>query len=334
MKKNTIFLLALATILSGCSGPTVHTSVEPILRSDKVSVATYQGNWETELNRTSLSISAINRTELFFEKNKNTGRGYDITPLIKQNLSKDLATECAVEPAERMLEAFSPFISDSFAEADRYMVIGQGQWIVDSVRDLPLVDMPVQTDENGNTQEFVDWLAVSDFTTVRSSIAGTAEKNLIVLAISDNSFYDCERVSEILYHEAFHMVMLQIDGRSLMGFTEEEKHNMGSWFIEGAADFFAKALADYHEEKPYASTYPRIYDGVLEAHTSMASSSKTYSVGQLAIEFIVANVGVEPVMEVFKQIGNGLDFYEAFEVGIGMSVYDFYKLYESIKDIN
>lgn len=330
MRETSYILITLSVILSGCSDS--HTeSVSVPEQLQVVETSSYPQNWENAFNRFDLSKKALEQTSAFYSENvwlENPNIIYSIKPGIDQ----ERALECVVNPAMQMIAAFSSELPESFMEEDYYLLFGQGDWLVQEVENVPIDDWPVQTDKNGYPQDFLGWLRRSDFPTVTYEIAGTAEENLIIMAANQHHLsQSCSEMIHISYHEAFHMVHLELDGRSQMGFTYEEKPFFGLWFVEGSADFFAKSLNNFVSGAKYHGTSPKLYDGALADHVAVDSSEQVYSHGQLAIEFIVANVGVDPVLEVFRELKNGNDFESAFELGIGMSTDEFYKKYDAMQ---
>jgi ABC-type phosphate/phosphonate transport system substrate-binding protein len=59
-------------------------------------------------------------------------------------------------------------------------------------------------------------------------------------------------------------------------------------------------------------------------------SSDPYNYGSLATEYIVASVGIEPLMTIWKLAGQGASFEDAFEEALGISVQDFYAAYDAM----
>ena len=56
-----------------------------------------------------------------------------------------------------------------------------------------------------------------------------------------------------------------------------------------------------------------------------------YGIGQAAAEYLVASVGMQKVMDVYVKIGAGQTFATAFQDSIGISVDEFYTLFESVR---
>jgi cytochrome b involved in lipid metabolism len=53
-----------------------------------------------------------------------------------------------------------------------------------------------------------------------------------------------------------------------------------------------------------------------------------YGLGEVATKFIVANVGIEKLLGVYGALGQGKTFAQAFEVGTGVNLDDFYSMFE------
>jgi hypothetical protein len=59
-------------------------------------------------------------------------------------------------------------------------------------------------------------------------------------------------------------------------------------------------------------------------------SNDPYNYGSLATEYIVASVGIEPLMNIWKLAGEGASFEDAFEDALGISAQDFYAAYDDM----
>jgi cytochrome b involved in lipid metabolism len=53
-----------------------------------------------------------------------------------------------------------------------------------------------------------------------------------------------------------------------------------------------------------------------------------YGLGEVATEFIVANVGIEKLLAIYAALGQGKTFAQAFEAGTGVKLDDFYSMFE------
>jgi hypothetical protein len=56
-----------------------------------------------------------------------------------------------------------------------------------------------------------------------------------------------------------------------------------------------------------------------------------YAIGFAAVEFLVAQVGVEKMVNVYVALGEGKNFDNAFKQGTGIELADFYTMFEEIR---
>jgi len=57
-----------------------------------------------------------------------------------------------------------------------------------------------------------------------------------------------------------------------------------------------------------------------------------YGIGCVATEYIVASVGMDKYLDIYRNLGLGKDFKSAFEVATGLSLLDFYTRFEIIRE--
>ena len=328
--------LFAAVLLTGCTSTSIEPDPEiltasPAENPDGVQIATYPGGWETEIQLKALSRAVLEETRRAFSEADLTRA--NVETFFDNSFTPEVET-CAIEAFEATLFAFEPYLTEDFASRTHYLVSGRGEWLHNTVRELPVSDWPVQN-HNGASIGFVAWLEQVIQTTPSSTTFGVSERNAVIVSPGPGFSTSCSQMSRLIYHETFHMVSLQLDGRSLVGYSPEQAEDFGLWFVEGSADFFANTLAANFLKEEYYGVDPKREPGDLKDHSSMFSSQsgKQYSLGNLAVEFIVANVGVEPVMDVYKKIGEGHDFSSAFSLAIGIPIQEFYDLYDSLEII-
>lgn len=333
MSRRGLVALCSVALLSACTTP--YTAIEaentatPLPKiPEEVEIPRYEGGWETDIGRLSLSQAVLKATEVAFSTTEQSA--INPTLIFDGQLTPEIE-ECASKAFTGTLNVFGPYLTESFRSGSQYLVSGRGDWLTESVRNLPVEDWPVQN-HFGTPVGFVDWVESNVRENSSSTTFGFSERNAVIISPGPGFSSNCSQISRLVYHETFHMVAMQLDGRSLMGFSLEEADHYGLWFVEGSADFFANTLSAHFLGEKYYGVDPDRSPGDLENHSSMFSSQsgQQYSLGNLAVEFIVGNVGVEPVMDVYRKIGEGHDFPAAFSLAIGMPIEDFYNLYDSI----
>lgn len=141
----------------------------------------------------------------------------------------------------------------------------------------------------------------------------------------------------VLAHEYFHVWHKSIDGSTGPNNKDPRSpEGIPLWFMEGNANFFGFALTDLARHTTYAEgrasqvdEYMRSVADPLSAHISW--DKNPYGIGQASAEYLVASVGVPRVLEVYRKIGKGVLFAEAFESSIGISVSDYYLKFEAAR---
>jgi hypothetical protein len=148
-------------------------------------------------------------------------------------------------------------------------------------------------------------------------------------------------------HELFHLVQDSIDpGQS--GLNQESGENLYRpvWWVEGGGEFMGRLLARHLGAQDYG-TAPLPTDGYgapppLEPYSNLSAfenwndgavgANGHYYSGQIALEYMVANAGMDAVIDLLVRLGAGEEFNSAFEQVFGISVPDFYKKFTLLHD--
>ena len=144
-------------------------------------------------------------------------------------------------------------------------------------------------------------------------------------------------------HEFFHTVQERISG----GVPSPDGLGIApQWFWEGPATFIGLqtasylGLADYTAEgREFAvvrSNQPSTKSSLLSEATKNTGSPDAidpYGIGAIATEFLVANVGMEKFMEVYKNLGKKKKFADAFKTATGVELTDFYTMFEEVRPV-
>lgn len=335
LAKPTALVLASIFLLTGCgeSRPKANPAEGPLVSQDAESstpdLEQYQfGSWSTSFSRDSLRQAAMREMETFFDLRADSD-----AIIVDAHFDPGLpqpARECSLGAVELLFLSFATDVASEAENLSIVLIAGRSDnqdWIVETARSIDS-DWPAQV-RNGKSLLFPDWLDAARVSA--SSTYGYGEHNAIVLSLSNSFMNSCEQTERLVYHEAFHSLAARLDGKSLMAFPEGDMRHMGRWFREGTADFFAEALVVRNSDSKYWGTSPKVEPGELVRLTSMDSGDRSYTVGQFAVEYLVANVGVEPVLDVYRRIGIGLSFYEAFGQAVGVPIDEFYSRVENIE---
>jgi hypothetical protein len=287
-------------------------------------------SWSTVFSRESLRQAAMGEVERYFSS-RDRPNTFSVEEYFDPELP-ELHRTCSSGAVEKLFNSFSLHSGEEAGDSTILLIGGLSDnqdWIVETARSIKS-DWPEQV-RPGQSLSFPDWLDAAR--APADATYGYGERNAIVIALNISQ-YGCGQVERLAYHEAFHSLSARLDGKSLMGFSMDEMAHMGLWFREGSADFFSESLAALENDSEYVGTTVTAAAGEMTRLTSMEAnleSNRAYTVGQFALEYIVANVGVEAVLDVYRGIGRGLTFYEAFEEGVGIPTENFYNLVEQIE---
>jgi hypothetical protein len=146
-------------------------------------------------------------------------------------------------------------------------------------------------------------------------------------------------------HEFFHSVQTQSDpmrGR----IPPESPRFTPRWFIEGSANFVGAIISHVNKNHTYEEfrlihvDQNSSYVGTLGRRPlrdfwNNASGPdgylNPYGIGQAATEYLVANVGVEPLIHILEQAHLLGSFGAGFEKAVGISLTEFYSKFDSVR---
>jgi hypothetical protein len=150
-------------------------------------------------------------------------------------------------------------------------------------------------------------------------------------------------IMQLSGRETFHAVQERISG------GVPSPNGLGiapQWFWEGPATFIGLQTASYLGWADYAaegrefavarSNNPLTKPSLLSEATKLDQSPTDpdpYGIGAIATEFLVANVGIEKFMEVYKNIGKKKKFADAFKTATGVELTDFYTMFEEVRPV-
>jgi len=141
-------------------------------------------------------------------------------------------------------------------------------------------------------------------------------------------------------HELFHAIQKILSGKNG---GDAAGSRVPNWYTEGPAQFVgqqtsgALGFADYTTLSRPSMTR-RYTNGNPINRTSNLSEIKAndkvvdpYAIGFAASEFLVAQVGVEKMVNVYGALGEGKTFDVAFKQGTGIELADFYSMFEEVR---
>ena len=265
--------------------------------------------WTIELNQEIL-VSQANKE---FKKWTLVDHGTEITPTFAVDPKLDGVDISWIKSSLNL--AVKAFGSDS--PSSYTVIVGKDcQWIR-SVGSAPCTD-------SNNNQYYSD---------------STSKGFFVLQSVSERSKL---RPSDLQTsaHEYFHSIQAKLSGRS------DWPTLVPSWFIEGGANFVGISFSDLSGVSTYIEgrneeVLGRDYQSKkylpLEQYTYLNVKPPTnyinpYGIGCVATEYIVASVGMERYLNIYRSLGLGKDFKSSFETATGISLSDFYTKFEIIRD--
>jgi len=133
-------------------------------------------------------------------------------------------------------------------------------------------------------------------------------------------------------HEFFHSVQANLAGGTPTLGT------MPNWLIEGGSEFMGYAVTDYTGDFAYEDLAHRDWHYLPNPATglefwaippgSRSIPFEQYMLVQVATEYLISNLGMEAYLQIFANMGEGMQFDDAFEDATGMTITKFYALFD------
>jgi hypothetical protein len=317
----------LTTVISSATTEPVTTTATTLPEPDP-----FDQKWPTEFRRAQLTSRARQVMSDFFEAQTKKPLSHPVTVHIQDTVDTELHPY-ATEAGDSLISSFNDYL-----QSPTHIFVGTSvRWLIERARELNVALPPSSQYGAGMPRSqnipFENW-GPDSFPDGTGS--GWAYEQMAWVGY-EPGLWSKEVLALVTAHEAFHSVHLSLDGGNLfanVAMGDNDPTNRPRWFIEGTANFFSYILLDSMGTKKYVPDIQR-GDARLDDFLGLAtyenwfSPEEAYSYGQIAVEYLVANVGVDPVMQIFIQIGNGDLFPDAFETTIGMTTKDFYELFDA-----
>ena len=189
---------------------------------------------------------------------------------------------------------------------------------------------------NGKPGRSPDWCGRPTTYEAYCAGAGWAAMNYKDSIERGGPIYDPGRRA-VVAHEIFHVWHKAIDGSPGNNNIDPRLPNgIPLWFAEGNANFFGFAMSQIALKDSYRAGRASQVDSYMQFSTRPLKDhifwdTNPYGIGQAAAEYLVASVGMKRVMDVYGKVGSGQTFAAAFQESIGISVDEFYTLFESVR---
>ena len=326
-----LLALALALTLGSCSAgeelPASEQSVAPEVATTEVTpeadaapvvAAAFETPWPSGFTRRELADTALAKTYAFLD-DAEEGTGSQYLTMIYQDTVLEFHREWAEDLSFLTADAFSYVLNDD-------VVLVHGTTSDFFLEQMGALGRPV----------------VPGFEQCcGSGYVGVAYKGSAWMSFPDDFIREAIPTMNHISatpHELFHIVQDTLDeGPGGQVLPPGNPLYRPVWLTEGSAQFMGEAIVAYRGYQPYwgnhftaSASDAAAEDFILSRHESFVGSNDPYNYGSLATEYIVASVGIEPLMNIWKLAGQGASFEDAFEEALGISVQDFYAAYDDM----
>ena len=141
-------------------------------------------------------------------------------------------------------------------------------------------------------------------------------------------------------HEYFHSIQAKLSNGA------NWPSRVPTWFIEGGAYFIGISFNDLSGVSTYiqgrneevlgrdyqVKKYVPLSQYTYLNFNPLSNYENPYGIGCIATEFIVASVGIESYLDIYRNLGLGKDFNASFEKATGVPLSDFYEKFEIVRD--
>jgi hypothetical protein len=138
-------------------------------------------------------------------------------------------------------------------------------------------------------------------------------------------------------HELFHTVQFSLLGYNLDRFGPGHPQAVPRWFMEGSANYFGYYIVEklgFDSYKNGRDSQVRLnaeYRVIKPLSTYDNYETNPYGIGQAATEYIIASVGFESLLNIFKFTGSEGTFSAGFKKATGIELSEFYSKFESAR---
>jgi len=162
-------------------------------------------------------------------------------------------------------------------------------------------------------------------------------KNLVLLVfMSPQQVWDIGRLSTPA-HEIFHTVQYALLGHNPEKIGPGYPGSIPRWLLEGSANYFGYYTAQrlnlgtYEDGRNSQIRFMPEYQNVKPLSTYDNYESNPYGIGQAATEYIIASVGFESLLNIFKFTGTEGTFPAGFKKATGIELNEFYSKFEEAR---
>ena len=286
--------------------------------------------WPTEITRKQLIDSALARAFQYFDE-KATAQPPNLTIYFQDTFPEEH------HPWVEEMAAVSASFPSDFTDHQFSLMVGEPSWVYEVIEREGF-----WTEPEGHCGGL----------TPDGAVGGCASRGAVSAnygeTIGSGELDWSGTLPSIVPHEMFHSVQDVMDPKPMGQIRPVgEPTHRPLWFWEGGAEFFGYAVGDYagvasYYVSPWEWWYylpnPELGLESFAERDLFAVPPEGYWMGQIATEYIVANVGVEGMLRISQGLSDDLSWEEAFEFGTGLPLTEFYLLfdqaYQNIFDAN
>jgi hypothetical protein len=153
----------------------------------------------------------------------------------------------------------------------------------------------------------------------------------------------------LLPHEYFHLIQLNladnIAGAHWNYGEDYAKNSFPHWFVEGSANFVASVIVTLARNSKYENArgailwvnskemaYPLVDYEIRRVKPPLGEKLNSYDIGHIATEYLVASVGFQKFLDIWKDYSKTRNFYTSFENVTGRNIATFYADFESARE--
>lgn len=319
LKRSLVSMFAVAVLLlSGCATQpqqlaaqeSAATQAEPIQDLEPIQ------DWSLEFTREQLMEQALDVAHNFFDANIGT----DVSA---QYFFEDSVSATRVKKYKELTQVSLDIFSD-YAYGETVVIAGKTQAFMTGTILENDITIPPQVVKGTNSLCSMDMWEVEP--------SGCNWDQTVWYGFGQVEELEYATLHNVAPHEIFHSVQNQLAGGT-MGMLQ-----LPIWLVEGSAEYIGYAVTDYtgrykYEDLAYADYHylPNPATGIefwAQPIRISGIPAEWYQIGQIASEYIVANVGMEGLLKIFENTGLGMDPDQAFEDAIGMPLKKFNVLFD------
>lgn len=299
----------LSFILVGCMAP----ETIPIISESEPESTDFAEitNWSVEFSRDNLADQALNVAHYYFKNNR--GVESEINFYFEQSVSEGRKLRYSE------LTKLTTAIFHNSLNGELNVIAGTTQAFMTETLYGNNISTPLQVSEGTNSLCGIEvW---------EDDPSGCTWNNTVWYGFGKVPDKEYGALHNVAPHETFHAVSHQLAGGT------PQLNDAPIWFIEGTAEFFGYAITDYTGHFAYEDLATLDWYYLPDPATGLEFWNRQpvrnmplewYTIGQIATEYMVVNSGVDEVLAIYENIGRGMDFSEAFEESMGISLFDFY----------